>query len=243
MIATLHMIQLELNRRATLEFAHRHDLPMLDGDLGYLLHTVMREAFQQDAPHPFAVTGSAKGVIQVLGYASAGEETLRDNLRSFARPELMHLVDPSRVASKPMPEAWVPGRRLAFEVRACPVLRQRRPQDRSRGREMDVYQAAAEKAGREATGGRERVYREWIVTQLARGGAVSDVAARLARFHRRRLVRRNARRELAASEKPDATFRGEFTVADPAAFAALLHRGVGRHRAFGLGMVLLRPPR
>jgi CRISPR system Cascade subunit CasE len=30
-------------------------------------------------------------------------------------------------------------------------------------------------------------------------------------------------------------------VADPAAFAQLLARGVGRHRAFGLGMLLLRP--
>jgi CRISPR system Cascade subunit CasE len=36
--------------------------------------------------------------------------------------------------------------------------------------------------------------------------------------------------------------RGELTVADPDAFSALLARGVGRHRAFGYGMLLLRPP-
>jgi len=31
-------------------------------------------------------------------------------------------------------------------------------------------------------------------------------------------------------------------VRDPTGFAALLARGVGRHRAFGFGMLLLRPP-
>ena len=33
---------------------------------------------------------------------------------------------------------------------------------------------------------------------------------------------------------------GALTVIDPDAFAALLARGVGRHRAYG--MILLRPP-
>ena len=35
---------------------------------------------------------------------------------------------------------------------------------------------------------------------------------------------------------------GALTVTDPDAFAALLARGVGRHRAYGYGMILLRPP-
>ena len=41
---------------------------------------------------------------------------------------------------------------------------------------------------------------------------------------------------------PDALFSGELTVHDPEGFAALIARGVGRHRAFGFGMLLLRPP-
>ncbi|MEQ8964701.1 MAG: type I-E CRISPR-associated protein Cas6/Cse3/CasE [Azospirillaceae bacterium] len=40
---------------------------------------------------------------------------------------------------------------------------------------------------------------------------------------------------------PDAVFEGVLRVDDPAAFAALLARGVGRHRAFGFGMLLLAP--
>ena len=36
--------------------------------------------------------------------------------------------------------------------------------------------------------------------------------------------------------------RGILTITDPIAFAELLKRGVGRHRAYGYGMLLLRPP-
>jgi CRISPR system Cascade subunit CasE len=44
------------------------------------------------------------------------------------------------------------------------------------------------------------------------------------------------------ARRPDATFRGTLRVDDPARFAAAaLARGVGRHRAFGFGMLLLRP--
>jgi hypothetical protein len=42
-------------------------------------------------------------------------------------------------------------------------------------------------------------------------------------------------------EGPDAILRGEFVVKDPASFAAVLTNGVGRHRAYGYGMLLLRP--
>ena len=40
---------------------------------------------------------------------------------------------------------------------------------------------------------------------------------------------------------PDATLQGTLAVVDSGAFQALLARGVGRHRAFGFGMLLLRP--
>ena len=36
--------------------------------------------------------------------------------------------------------------------------------------------------------------------------------------------------------------RGVLTITDPDAFAQLLARGVGRHRSYGYGMLLLRPP-
>ena len=39
----------------------------------------------------------------------------------------------------------------------------------------------------------------------------------------------------------EAVFEGTLEVRDAALFQGLLARGVGRHRAFGFGMLLLRP--
>jgi CRISPR system Cascade subunit CasE len=44
-------------------------------------------------------------------------------------------------------------------------------------------------------------------------------------------------------ERPQALFGAEAVVVDGERFADLLARGIGRHRAFGFGMVLVAPPR
>ncbi len=40
---------------------------------------------------------------------------------------------------------------------------------------------------------------------------------------------------------PEAEFEGTLEVLDGTAFHAVLARGIGRHRAFGYGMLLVRP--
>jgi CRISPR system Cascade subunit CasE len=59
---------------------------------------------------------------------------------------------------------------------------------------------------------------------------------RFARRHHREDVRKLVK------GRPAVTFEGTLTVTDGEQFEALLARGVGRHRAFGFGMLLLRPP-
>ena len=44
-----------------------------------------------------------------------------------------------------------------------------------------------------------------------------------------------------ASGRPEVVLGGRFTITDPDTFTALLTRGIGRHRAFGFGMILLKP--
>ncbi len=55
--------------------------------------------------------------------------------------------------------------------------------------------------------------------------------------------RRNVLRGGRAHEGPDVTWHGELTVLDGDKFAARLAAGVGRHSAYGYGMLLLRPAR
>ena len=75
-------------------------------------------------------------------------------------------------------------------------------------------------------------------------GAVELLDVQLSAFARSKSVRRiqasaDQGRKGHASEGPDATLTGHLRITDPTAFAHLLARGVGRHRAFGFGMLLL----
>ncbi len=87
---------------------------------------------------------------------------------------------------------------------------------------------------------REAVYRDWLAAKIEKcgGAALDKEATKLVSFRRTRAVRKRHRRY---SEGPDALMRGELEVTDSAAFGKLLARGVGRHRAYGYGMLLLRP--
>ena len=89
---------------------------------------------------------------------------------------------------------------------------------------------------------RDAVYGAWLAERLEEGGARLSSPARLDAFRRTRVARKDADRRLRWVEGPDAVLSGELEIVGPDRFAALLARGVGRHRAFGFGMLLLRPP-
>lgn len=123
------------------------------------------------------------------------------------------------------------------------------------GMECDVFQwEALLHSEHKMTRTREQVYAEWLSVQLGRirrdqnglqigisGAASLDVeSARLVSFQRTRAFRKLRTRH---SEGPDAVMRGILTVTDSTAFAHLLAQGIGRHRAYGYGMLLLRPAR
>ena len=162
-----------------------------------------------------------------------------------------------------MPGSWQKDKRFGFDVRVRPVIRIKSGMPNPRpgvkpyaaGSEVDAFVVEAQKThphGRPRivdgtptpsamiAAGRDRaaVYRDWLAARLA-GAAVLDVERTdMVAFRRSRVSRGHA-----SVEGPDATFHGELTVSDPAAFHAVLARGVGRHLSFGFGMLLLRPPR
>ncbi|MDX6749517.1 type I-E CRISPR-associated protein Cas6/Cse3/CasE [Geminicoccaceae bacterium 1502E] len=250
---SLNLVQLRPDLAALFRFAHARGLP--DHDPGYLLHRALRDAFGSAAPQPFRLLETPAAPPRLLGYGPAGEAVLRDAL-ALAEPDLDRIFPKDEIASKKMPQRFAAGTVLGFEARLCPLVRGKT--EAGRLREQDVFLHRAQAAPDEALA-REIVYAGWLGDKLAAGGAaLEDV--RLTRFSLAPLVRRShasptgrtataegpPRRLLArgrgAARRPDAVLAGRLRVADPDAFAALLARGVGRHRAFGFGMLLLRPP-
>ena len=235
----MHMIDLRLDPLRLLRFAtlrgHQYD-----DDYGYALHAWFCATLGALAPKPFRAQESRDGGLRVLGYAPADAAAINEHLAAFTEPEALAVADWETLASKPMPSVWPAGHRLGFELRACPVSRGKR--------ERDCYLVALERARaiEEEPPPRADVYRQWLGRQFGEVSAISQVALtglRRVRVHRQRRSSTGHRRGMQAVDRPDALFTGELTVLDPEGFAVLLARGVGRHRAFGFGMLLLRPPR
>jgi CRISPR system Cascade subunit CasE len=84
---------------------------------------------------------------------------------------------------------------------------------------------------------REEAYSDWLRKQLAGAAEVSD--CRVAELRTERMHRKGG----GPFAHPNVVLEGGIQVTAEETFSALLARGVGRHRAFGFGMLLLRPAR
>ncbi|HHQ42762.1 MAG TPA: type I-E CRISPR-associated protein Cas6/Cse3/CasE [Chromatiales bacterium] len=240
-MSALHMVELTFSRRALLAFLEENGLMEGprggDEDLGYGMHAWLMAAFGSLAPRPWRLFERGNAPLRVLAYGSCDAVALRERMRDFASPSALAVCPPGRVRSKPMP-GWIPGRRLGFEVLCCPVGRKA-----ANGTEKDLFLLRADEAGH-ASLDRGRIYGDWVTERMERGGACRIHDVELAGFRLVRQLRRTQgkARKPARPLRPWALLRGTLEVGDPTAFATLLSHGVGRHRAFGYGMVLLRPP-
>ena len=236
--AQLQMIRAEVNMA---EFHRWAELRRLQ-DPDHAMHCLLRETLGELAPKPFQLIvprDGGRGSLYGYGRALAGE--LQDAANTFADPQQLRALPPSSIDSKPMPSEWQSGRRLGFELRVRPVVRQSSGSARHRA-ERDVFQARCETLPPgEMLHSREEVYADWLSGKLddSQGVNLELSETKLVYFQRTRSLRKLHSRHI---EGPDAVMRGVLTITGPEAFAGLLARGVGRHRAYGYGMLLLRPP-
>jgi CRISPR system Cascade subunit CasE len=239
----LHLVELPLSLRALHLWAGARGL---GPDEGTALHHLLGETFGNAALQPFRLMVAPRAQKGTLyAYATADADTLRGQAMASLIPAHASVVSLDQLRSLPRPAiAWKAGQRIGFDLRLRPVVRlasnltdiddSGEPVSLRKGAEVDAFLAAAFR-GRPAT--REDVYLDWLAARLAPAAELDLATSRLASFQRT-FVQRNCRR----IEGPDAVVHGTLTITDPAAFADLLARGVGRHRSYGYGMLLLRPP-
>ncbi len=236
--APLHMLRMELDGAALMRFAAGQGLARVDDDgFGYTLHAWLAAVFGPLAPKPFhlqAARGRHPSVL--LGYAPVGHIELTEQARAFSDPLALAVLRFDSMASKLMPRSWRLGRRLRLDVLACPMTRKD-------GAEKDVYLRALDRLGGAAPE-RSQVYGDWFRRQMDPAVTLHDV--RIDGLSRLRMARRASApgggRRLIQIERPRALFSALAEVRDTEAFNRALERGIGRHRAFGFGMLLLGPP-
>ncbi len=239
---TTNMIRADIDLRSFYRWAGSRGMISRNAfDPGFTMHCLLTESFGRDlAPKPFRVIiprDRKRGRGTFYAYSGSTAEELREANAVFADPLQSKILPSSTMDSKTMPNSWRTGQRLGFEAMVRPVVRCGRGSDRP-GKERDAFQAEAERhPEREMPRGREEVYVDWLSDRLAQRGARLE-EARLRSFQRVRVVRKLHKH---ATEGPEAVMQGTIEVTDPAMFADLVADGIGRHRAYGYGMLLLRP--
>ena len=221
----LHFYAFELDLREFARWSGMRDIH--DRDLA--AHSLLAELFGDGAPRPWrlrAVRDASRGTL--YGYGPLPVDDLRATAETLGAPDQLAALPIDRMRGKPMPV--VPeGARVSVETRVRPVRR-------NGSRELDVFIADGRTESREAA------YARWWADACARSGLDLDrdtirlVAFSLTPFSAKR---RGSKRSIG----PDALLRGAAQVADAEAFRGLIARGVGRHRAYGYGALLLSPAR
>jgi len=230
MTTPLTMLELRLAPRGLIRFAQENRVNRnRDEDLGYATHAWLKAIFQELAPKPYRLIQG--NTLKLLGYSSDSGQTLLEQARTFASPLALGVTRIEDLQhAKSMPNEWRPGRRLGFEVMVCPT-------SRKAGHEKDFYHHRMERLTEgEQAPSRESAYQEWLEKQMDNVVRLEEV--RLENFHFVSQYRRGIKIKL---DRPQALLKGVMTVVEGDAFSRLLARGIGRHRAFGYGMLLLKP--
>ena len=237
-MTALYLISLPLNLRSFRRWAAQRNLGR---DEGVALHHLLGETFGKSVLQPFRLMvapGAANATL--YAYTAMDHASLTQTALETGMPDALAVCDPSRLAVKAMPESWTEGRRLAFDLRVRPVKRLLEPVGVfPKGAEVDAF--LIEAIRRYPSGppsedriDREFVYRQWLDERLGKAATVIQVS--LARIERDVALRGG--REL---QGPDVTFHGELIIGNRDVFLEKLAKGVGRHAAYGYGMLLLRP--
>jgi CRISPR system Cascade subunit CasE len=222
-------------------------------DEGRALHHLLTETLGQRVLHPFRlfVAPQAKQGY-IYAYSRAEHAAILEMAHACAMPEVQTVFDLRGLASKTMPDNWSAGRRMGFEIRVRPVSRLLKPLSNSggafaKGAELDVFliealrrfpaDSASQENMLQAGRTREAVYTDWLAQKLANAATLVS-GVRLTRFERDRAARKGA-----SIDGPTAILQGDLIIDHPENFQELLAGGIGRHKAYGYGMMLLRPPR
>jgi len=238
----LHLIEMPLSLPALNRWAGQRKIGRGLFDEGLTLHYLLGEAFGPAVLQPFRLLVAPRARTGTLyAYSAAPAKELRANAAPLMGPSEAEVVSLDALRSVERPKkTWREGMRLGFDLKSRPAVRLASPLrgkdvQFAKGAEVDAF--LAETLRNDHARQREDVYLDWLAARLA---PVADLERDSSRLHQFRRVRsmRGGRR----LEGPEAVIHGTLVVRDPQKFAELLARGVGRHRSYGYGMLLLRPP-
>lgn len=208
-----------------------------------------------------------QGCLDIHAYSSVSKSDLLQRVDAFGDIELHEQFDRSSLKERTLPERFPEV--VGFSVRLCPIVRMSRDvrldvslpgregsirierksrNKKRRGCEVDAFEAACIRSHREGLGAidsaqRGEIYLDWFRELASRIDGIEVETARLQAQRWTHLWRRDhaAKRTSRKLCRPDVVVTGRLRISDQSQLRERLRRGIGRHKAFGFGMLLLRP--
>ena len=227
-------------------------------DEGYACHILLTSLFGKSILQPFRLfTSERRNSAALYAYSNADANELKQTAEIVGTPDCLQVIRLEKLLSKQMPIKYSPGQELGFDIRVrptrrliCKVVDQQTGETYSKGTELDAFRVYTlqnnrngweNKTARAQNEGdtRAKIYIEWLAERFSDSVEIEIADCRLASFQRRRCIRGTG----IGSEGPDVTVHGKLTVLQSDTFASQLRNGIGRHKAYGYGMLLLRPPK
>jgi len=237
----IHLVQLSMSLPRIIGFYGRIWPRRAAGtrDEKFLVKTALTEIMVGDAMlRPWRIQHrDHDGNVMVLGYSRSDADVIRDRIAD-ALPELSNAFDRSSVFSKPVRPFRV-GERLQLQSRVCATKQVHVSKEQRK--EMDAWAADTRLREREGLAPREReeVYREYFANCIATGASVTR--STLSAMEWREFARKDdSGVPMKATSHPVVDVEAICEVTDPDTFRSLLFTGIGRSRAYGCGMVLVR---
>jgi CRISPR system Cascade subunit CasE len=248
----LNMICLDLNLQALTLWGHQR---RLGEDYRYLVHAATRKIFGDTAPQPFLVQEEKS---RILGYTAASETQYRERFSQFFAETsddavLSAALSIPEICIRAMPCQWEEGSRYRFSVFCRPMSRMGKAESDvwllknyyafKEAEEKGTFCGSLAEYRRSHKGEKEEVYKQWLQRRFGNAAELQDVVISGSRTAF--LTTRGQKDHTGAPVRsrrrsyPETTFTGNLCITHPEAFERLLRHGVGRHCAFGFGMLLL----
>jgi len=219
-------------------------------DKGKVLHHLLTETFGTEAFKCFRLMVADRAIKgNLYAYSSLGVKDLQANSAIYGMPEHLTVLGIDAIEGKTMPENWRKDQLLGFDLRIRPVRRIMKELNLGKekvksGAELDAFLIEAKRTlpnsssiMNEKGRTRQAVYLDWLIERTSDVAEIDRNNTKLNSFIRSKILRGKK-----TIDGPDAIFHGNLKIKDPLKFTHLLEKGIGRHRAFGYGMILLRPP-
>ena len=218
-------------------------------DIDHATHCMLTETFKEMAPRPFRMFLPTKTKrAQMLGYTTHSAADLKEAAKLNATQIVQRTMDIENIQHKPVPTDWQEGEIINFQVRLCPSRRALKHNvDYSQlantanpPNEQDAYlnHLAICRENDLTPKGRQEVYVEWLNERITKhsGGHLQVGTCQLLSYNKLQAQRRLNGPVYYLAET---TIAGSIAVTDPEEFQKLIANGVGRHKAYGFGMVLI----